>query len=181
VDYGKTIIPKPQKTGALGDSTVNEMEVRIEQLNSMRAAYIHSSSNTPEEDAILKMMEWAKAKGIDKKAGLRLFGRNTYPDERPQPRGYELYLIVDEKTLCEGIETANLPGGTYAVLRFKNLSNIGFAWKKLWDWIEKSDHEHAGWQKGIHGWVGGFEEQLNWQTTLPKTDWVFDLWVPLKK
>jgi DNA gyrase inhibitor GyrI len=178
VDYGKLIIPKPQKAGRTGDRTVKEMEVRIEQLNSMRAAYIHSASNTPEEETIAKMFEWAKTKGLDQKEGMRLFGRNTYPDERPEPRGYELYLTLDEKTPCDG---PNVPGGLYAVLRFKNLSNIGFAWKKLWDWLEQSDHEHAGWQKSAHDWVGGFEEQVNWQKPLPQTEWVFDLWVPLKK
>jgi hypothetical protein len=51
----------------------------------MRAAYVCSLSDTPEEDAAKKLMEWAKAKNILEKSGIRLFCRNTYPTDKPDP------------------------------------------------------------------------------------------------
>jgi hypothetical protein len=58
---------------------------------------------------------------------------------------------------------SEIPGGLYAVLRFKNLYKIEEAWEKLWKWVEESKYEHVGWKKSDLGWVGGFEERLNWQ------------------
>ena len=161
---------------------MREMEVRIEKLGTLRAAVAHSSSSTPEEDAAQKIMAYGTANGLMGKSGVRLFGRNTYPTEKPQPHGYEFYLTIPYDVQTDGdIETSHIPGGQYAVLRFKNLGNIGFAWKRLWTWIEQNGHEHADWQKTAHGWAGGLEEQVNWQEQKPPTEWVFDLWVKLKE
>lgn len=163
-------------------TVLREMEFRLERLETMRAAYTHAFSDTPEEDAGRRITEWAKSEGLMKKSvGARLFGRNTYPTDKPEPHGYEFYLTVDHDIEPEGdIEASEIPGGLYAVLRFKNLYKIGEAWEKLWKWIEESDYEHAGWKKGEHGWVDGFEEHLNWQEEKPQNEWKFDLWVKLK-
>ncbi len=162
------------------------MEVRLERLETMRAAYTHVLSDTPEEDAGKKIMEWAKPKGLlQKGVGARLFGRNTHPTDNPEPHGYEFFLTVGPDVEPEGdIEVREIPGGLYAVLRFKNLDNIGKAWKHLWNWIKESEHEHIGWKKGEHGWVNGFEEHLNWFECYqfkPPSEWIFDLWVQLKE
>jgi len=160
-----------------------EMQVRLERLQTMRAAYVHVLSASPEEDAQRKILEWAKSKSLLDLHGLRLFGRNTYPTENPEPHGYEYYLTIGEEveTGQDGIETRELPGGLYAVLRFTDLTHIRDAWKKLWLWIEQSDYAHAGLTKGEHGWVDGFEEHVNWHEMKPPTEWVFDLWVQLKE
>ena len=148
----------------------------------MRAAYVCSLGTAPEEDAGEKLMKWVNTKEALSRTEMRLFGRNTYPTDKPGSHGYEYYLTLgDNSENFTGIETAQVPGGLYAVLRFKNLENIGFAWKKLWSWIENSGYEHVGWQKGKYGWVGGFEEQVNWLEQKPPTEWVFDLWVQLKE
>ncbi len=159
------------------------MEVRLERLEIMRAAYTHAFSDTPEEDSGKKIREWAKSKGLmEKGIGARLFGRNTYPTDKPEPHGYEFYLTVGPNIESEGdIKIREIPSGLCAVLRFGNLDKIGEAWKKLWKWIEESDYEHAGWKKCEHGWVDGFEEHLNWQEEEPRTEWMFDLWVQLKE
>lgn len=159
------------------------MVVRLERLKAMRAAYTHAFSDTPEEDAGKRIREWAKSKGLmEKGIGARLFGRNTYPTDKPEPHGYEFYLTVDRDIEPEGdIRMKDIPGGLYAVLRFKNLDKIGEAWKKLWKWLEESEYEHVGWKKGEHGWVDGFEEHLNWREEKPQSEWIFDLWVQLKE
>jgi len=162
--------------------SVKEMEVRLQKLETMRAAHAHALSDTPEEDAWKKIEEWAKPKGLlEDGVGTRVFGRNTYPTDSPEPHGYEFFLTVSPDVEPEGeIEMGEIPGGLYAVLRFRNLDKIGSAWQQLWKWIEESGYEHVGWKKGEHGWVNGFEEHLNWHEKKPQNEWVFDLWVQLK-
>jgi len=162
---------------------LREMEVRLERLKTMRAFYTHAFSDTPEEDAGKRIIEWAKSKGlIEKSIGARLFGRNTYPTDKPEPHGYEFYLTVDSDIKPEGdIKTREIPGGLYAVLSFKNLYKIREAWEKMWKWIEESEYEPADLKKGEHGWVDGFEEHLNWQEEKTPTEWTFNLWVQLKE
>jgi DNA gyrase inhibitor GyrI len=129
------------------------------------------------------MREWARSNGLMKESGgARLFGRNTYPTDKPEPHGYEFYLTIGPDLEPEGdIEATEIPGGLYAVLRFKNLNRIGEAWEELWKWIKESRYEHVGWKKGEHGWVNGYEEHLNWYEGKPPTEWIFDLWVQLKE
>jgi DNA gyrase inhibitor GyrI len=158
------------------------MEVRIERLDSMRAIYTHVLSDTPEEDAMKRIIAWAVSRGLlqaDVKP--RLFGRNSYPTDNPEPHGYECYLTVHSERKPErDIDVAAIEGGVFAVLRFKNLFKIQEAWQQLWDWMKKQKYEHKGLTKGKHGWVNGFEEYLNWYEHKPPDEWIFDLWLQLK-
>ena len=164
----------------LGVSRVEDLTVRVERLEPLRAAHIHVLSDTPEDDAGKKITEWAEHNGISRREA-RLFGRNTYPTSNPEPHGYEFFLTVGLDKHPEGdIDIKEIPGGLYAVLKFTNLERIGEAWRKLWKWIEESRYEHIGWIQGEYGWVNGFEEHLNWYESKPKNEWLFDLWVQLK-
>ena len=159
-----------------------DMEVRLERLETMRAAHVHAFSESPEEDAWKKMVAWAKPKGLlEEDSGTRVFGRNTYPTDAPEPHGYEFFLTVGAEVEAEGdIDIREIPGGLYAVLRFEGLENMKDAWERLWNWIKESEHEHIGWRKGEHGWHNGFEEHLNpLEESMQK--WIFDLWVQLKE
>ena len=159
-----------------------DMEVRLERLETMRAAHVHAFSESPEEDAWKKMVAWAKPKGLlEEDSGTRVFGRNTYPTDATEPHGYEFFLTVGAEVEAEGdIDIQEIPGGLYAVLRFEGLENMKDAWERLWNWIKESEHEHIGWQKGEHGWHNGFEEHLNpLEESMQK--WIFDLWVQLKE
>lgn len=159
------------------------MEVRIDRLETLRAANTHVISGSPEEDAWNKMRVWAMPRGLFKKgSGTRVFGRNTYPTNEPEPHGYEFFLTVDPDLEPENdIDVKEIPGGLYAVLRFKNLNIIGDAWNRLFTWIEESEYEHVGWRKSEHGWVDGYEENLDPFGGLSPEEWVFDLWVQLKE
>jgi len=161
---------------------MTDMEVRLERLEAMRAAHAHAFSEMPERDAWSKMETWAKPKGLlEEGVGTRVFGRNTYPTNNSEPHGYEFFLTVGPSIEPEGdIDIREIPGGLYAVLRFKNLDNIGKAWERLWKWIKESKYKHIGWRKGEHGWCNGFEEHLNWLEESPN-QWIFDLWVQLKE
>ena len=159
------------------------MHVGLERIESLPAVYAYAFSDAPEEDATKKLMDWAKSRGLmENNSVSRLFGRNTYPTDKSEPHGYELYLTVKGAIKPErDIKAGEIPGGLYAVMRFKNLYRIGDAWEKLWNWIETSEYEHVGWKKEENGWVGGFEEQVNWKEQKQHTDWVFALWVQLKE
>lgn len=162
---------------------MTELRVRLERLQPMRAVCAHAFSDTPEEDAWKKIEAWAKPKGLlQREAGTRVFGRNTYPTDNPEPHGYEFYLTVGLGIEPEGdIKIGEIPGGLYAVLRFKDLGKIREAWEQLWNWIKENGYEHVGWKKGEHGWHNGFEEHLNWYEEKAPGEWVFDLWVQLKE
>jgi DNA gyrase inhibitor GyrI len=158
------------------------MEVRLERLETMHAAHVHVFSESPEDDAWEKLSSWAKPRGLlEEGVGTRAFGRNTYPTDNPEPHGYEFFLTVGPDVRPKGdIDMREIPGGLYAVLRFKDLGNMKDAWQHLWNWINESEYEHIGWQKGEHGWCNGFEENLNPLERSPH-DWIFDLWVQLKE
>ncbi len=113
----------------------------------------------------------------------RLFGRNTYPTDKPEPHGYEFFLTVGPDVEAEDdVDIVEIPGGLYTVLRFKDLGKIGEAWKQLFDWIKENKYKETGFKKGKYGWVNnGFEEHLNWRENKPQNEWVFDLWVQLEE
>ena len=160
---------------------MEEMTVRLEKLKPMRAAHVHVLSETPEEDANRKLMGWAERNGAVRKEA-RLFGRNTYPTDNPEPHGYEFFLTITQNVKLEGdVDLKEVAGGSYAVLRVTGLEKIGEAWRKLWKWFEENKREHAGFRKEEHGWVDGYEEHVNWQENKPPSEWVFDLWVKLKE
>ena len=160
-----------------------EWNIHIRRIESLRAAYTHSSSDTPEEDAWKKMEAWARPRGIlTKEKGTRIFGRNTYPTDNPEPHGYQLFITVDQSIKPENeIKIGEIPGGTYAVLSSTNLDNIGDAWRSLWSWIENSEYEFIGWKKEEYGWADGYEEHLNPFDDKLISEWKFELWIPLKE
>ena len=157
-------------------------DVRIERLETLRVATTHVLSQRPEEDAWTKLESWAGPRGLLAREGARVFGRNTFPTDAPEPHGYEFSLTVDRDVESEGdVVIGEIPSGEYAVLRFTDLSRIRDAWQRLWGWIQASEHDHVGWMKGEHGWVNGFEERLDWRDPKPPNEWTFDLWVQLKE
>jgi DNA gyrase inhibitor GyrI len=165
--------------------------IHLRKIEPKRAAYTHSSSETPEEDTWNKMTKWAKTRSLHtKESGTRVLGRNTYPTNNPEPHGYQLFLTIDQTIKAEDeIKIDEIPGGTYAVLSSTSIDRISEAWKSLWCWIEDTGYEFTGWIKGEYGWVNGFEERLNpfddepmsEFDDEPMSEWRFDLWIPLKE
>ena len=88
--------------------------VRIEEIEPMRAAFFHSLSNTPEEDAWNKAECWAREKGIlNKDEGIQIFGRNIYPTENPEPHGYGIYITLPPNTKVKNeISVRSIPGAS---------------------------------------------------------------------
>jgi len=152
------------------------------QLKPLKAAYVYSLSATPEEDALNRIIEYAKVNNLPNK-GSRLFGRNIYPTNKPEPHGYEYYLTVEGTIKTEGeVVTNEVPGGAYAVLEVKNICNLTEGWQKLFSRVETNRHQPVGVAKGEHGWANSaFEELVDWLQEKPPSNWVFRLWVQLKE
>jgi hypothetical protein len=109
-----------------------------------------------------------------------VFGRNTCPTDAPEPHGYEVFLTVSPAVEpTDDVAIGAIPGGLYAALRFTDISTIGAAWRRLWDWIAASEYDHVGLTRGEHGGVNGYEERLDWREPNSPSKWTFDLWVQL--
>lgn len=155
----------------------------MERLKPMRAAHVQSQSSTPEEDAQRKILEYAKLNGLMNKPDARLFGRNFYPTDKPEPHGYEYYLTIEDEVKPSGeVEIKSIPEGLYAVLRVKGVFEISQGWKALIAMVEASGYKQVGVLKEEYGWVNaGFEELVNWQQEKTPSEWVFNLWLQLKE
>jgi DNA gyrase inhibitor GyrI len=161
----------------------NNWKITIEYCKPLKAMYTYVFSETPEEDAWKILQSWAQPKGLlNKEMGTRIFGRNTYPTDEPEPHGYELYITVDKQQKSdENIMMGEVPGGLYAILKSTSLAEISNAWPFLWKWLEESEYEFTGWIKGEHGWVNGFEEHLNPFDDKAPNEWLFNLMIPIRK
>ena len=57
-------------------------------------------------------------------------------------------------------------------------------WPELWKWVENSEHQYIGETKGEYGYELGFEEYLNWYSTLVEKNTInmkFDLMLQLRE
>ncbi|MFX1452646.1 MAG: effector binding domain-containing protein [Promethearchaeota archaeon] len=150
----------------------------------MRAAFFYDLSEAPEENCWKKAKSWAEKKGLlEKNANTRIFGRNIYPTENPEPHGYGFYITITPDTKIESdILVRLLPGGLYAVARCEGLEQMGLIWPILWDWVKNSKYEYIGETKEEYGYELGLEEILNWLATLveeSETKFILDLMIPL--
>ena len=148
----------------------------------MPAAHVFSLSESPEEEALTRILEYAKTVRLSP-AKSRLFGRNIYPTDQPEPHGYEYYLTCEDQIkLNSEVGFGAVNGGLYAVLEIKNLFNLTEGWKTLFSWVETNRHIPVGVVKGPHGWVNSaYEEMLEWKQQKPPTEWLFRLWVQLRE
>ncbi|GAH38481.1 unnamed protein product, partial [marine sediment metagenome] len=156
------------------------IKVSLKELDTMRAAFFHSLSNTPEEDAWSKAESWGKKKGLLlEDSSVRIFGRNIYPTENPEPHGYGIYVTVQPITRVElEIPVRSIPKGLYAVVKCNGVEEMSFKWPELWKWVENSEYQYIGETKGEYGFELGFEEYLNWHSTLvekSESKMIFDL------
>ena len=154
---------------------MNELEVRIVELVPMRVASAHGFGASPESEAWETLLQWATEEGLlERPYWPRFFGFNN-PDPTPaSPNyGYEQWLTVDESvTGTDRVEIKEIPGGRYAVARFKGLEFIGRVWKELVAWVEESPYE-IGHQQCL--------EELLTPPDTPLNDYVFDLYLPVRE
>ena len=152
---------------------MNDLEVRIVQLEPMRVVSVHALSASPEHDAWEKLVAWAKPRGLmDDLETHRVFGFNN-PDPSPgSPNyGYEFWILVGpEVDLEDGVEIKEFTGGLYAVTRCKGAERIGETWRQLGSWVEDSRYRWAP-----HQWL---EEHIS-GADAPEGELILDLCFPI--
>jgi DNA gyrase inhibitor GyrI len=169
---------------SMGNTDLESHPAKLQRINKLTAVYVHAKGLAPEENAFKKIMHYAKESGLTQIKNTRLFGRNTYPTEAPEPHGYEYYLTTQKKDIkpSKEIEIEEIPAGLYAVLEFKSLDNLHNGWKQLFAWVKAQGYEATGVTRKEHGWVrNAFEELVNWKENKAPRDWIFHLWVQLKE
>lgn len=157
--------------------------ISVEKIETLKAVYSYALSDNPEEDAWEEISSWARENGLlTQESGSRVFGRNTYPTDNPEPHGYEFYVTVKNPVKPKkGLINGEIPGRSYAVLRTTSFKEMTDAWENLWKWVEASEYEFIGWKKGEHGWVNGYEELANPNNYNSPFSGGFNLWIPLKE
>jgi len=161
-------------------------KVRLKRLDAMHAVFFYSLSNTPEEDAWNRAESWAKEKGLlQVDSSIRIFGRNIYPTEHPEPHGYGIYITVPPNIKVESeVPVPIIPGGLYAVSKCNGLEEMSIKWPELWKWVENSEYQYIGETKGEYGFELGFEEYINWYFALvdkSESKMLFDLMLQLRE
>ena len=164
----------------------DKIEVRLKRLVAMRAVFFHSFSSTPEEDAWNRAESWAKEKGLlQVDSSIRIFGRNIYPTENPEPHGYGIYVTILPNIKAEDeIPVRSIPGGLYAVAKCNGPEEMSIMWPALWKWVENSEYQYVGETKGEYGFELGFEEYLNWYSAIvdkSESIMLFDLMLQLRE
>jgi AraC family transcriptional regulator len=157
---------------------MNEIEVRIVELEPMRVASIWGFGQEPETIAFAKLEEWAGPRGIRENPGKhRIFGfNNPNPYPGTPNYGYEIWVEVGaEVEPVDDVRILDFDGGHYAVARCEipegEYDVIGATWKKLVAWREDSEYKCGHYQ-----WL---EQSIASDT--PGIEFVLDLHLPIAK
>lgn len=154
-------------------SQMQENEIKIVKLSSMRVASVRAISSSPENDAWAKIEPWAIEKGLlDDLKKHPLFGfNNPNPEPGKKEYGYEFWIKIDDKIDSDDIiKVKEFIGGLYAVRSCK-LNSIGNSWLLLKKWVENSKY-----QIGEHQWL---EKAVNPGTA--EDELILDLYFPIKE
>ena len=150
---------------------MNELQVRIVDLEPLRCAGAAGFGPEPEGIAWETLLKWAEPIGLLQQPH-RFFGYN-HPDPSPgSPNyGYEQWITVEAAVqVAAPIKLKEFPGGRYAVARCEGVQNIYATWQQLTAWREASRY-----RAGQHQWL---EELI----TPPDGSWEqaqFDLYLPI--
>ncbi len=154
---------------------MSELDVRIVTLAPMRIASFHAFGPSPEPEALKKLVDWAKPRGLlaDRERH-RVFGFN---DPSPSPGspnyGYQAWITVGSEIASDAEATVReFPGGLYAVASCRGVSRIHPTWHELGTWCEKSKYRGAS-----HQWLEEHRSPLDPPTPQEEDD--FDLYCPI--
>ena len=154
---------------------MNDIIVRIANLEPMRVVVGYAYGESPEFQAWEKVLAFARAKGLlDRPQRPRFFGFNNPDPSIGSPNyGYEQWMTVGPDVEAKGdIEVKEIPGGRYAVARFQGIEYIGEMWRQLVMWAEANGIQLAPGQL--------LEELLSPVEDLDSpAKFVFDLYLPV--
>jgi len=116
----------------------NSKKLRFITLPPMRVAYNVAVSVSPEDEAMIPVIDWLKSANLTGTA--RLFGgnMNPMPSGEGKPYGYGMCAsIPDEIVVPDNLKVMKLPGGLYAML--ESSDDIGGSWKTLMKLLSIND------------------------------------------
>jgi DNA gyrase inhibitor GyrI len=144
-----------------GDTTVDDLKVRIVHLDPMRVASATGYGESPEPLAWDKLAAWAGPKGLLGRLDQhRIFGfNNPNPSPGSPEYGYEFWITVGPDMGAEGdVEIKEVPGGVFAVTSCEPRigEDITATWQQLAQWLMNSEHQpaHEQWLEE-HIWPSG--------------------------
>lgn len=148
---------------------MDELEVRINELEPMRVASFHAFGPSPELEAAAKLTAWAKPKGyLDEPEKHRIFGFNNPNPSTGSPNyGYEFWIQIEPDVPEEGgISIKKFEGGLYAITRCHGIETITDTWMKLAEWVENNSKYRFGTQEMLEEHVGPFPFEVSEDFTL---------------
>lgn len=152
---------------------MSDLDVRIVQLEPLHVACAHGFGESPEIQAIEKMMAYLESRGLEvDHETVRWFGfNNPNPSPGSPNYGYDVWVTVGPDGEPEGdVTIIDFAGGLYGVTACKGASNISEVWRQLVNWLEDSQYS-----RGHHQWL----EELLTPPDLDYEDYRFDLHIPI--
>lgn len=113
-------------------------KLRFITLPPMKVAYNIAVSVSPEEEAMIPVIDWLKLTNLLGTA--RLFGgnMNPMPSGNGKPYGYGMCASIPDSVIVPNhLKEMMLPGGLYAML--ESTDDIGSSWKTLMNYLSAND------------------------------------------
>ena len=153
----------------------NELAVTFERLLPMRVVSFQAISNSPEQDAMIKLREWAEPKGLFADSIKHpIYGfNNPCPKPGKSEYGYEFWIQVDADFHEEGVKIKDVPEFFCVVSRCyvtDPYKDIPATWTKMLDWIKENNYEF--------GSMCGLEKIIS---SSQSDEWILDIYIPLKE
>lgn len=125
---------------------MSEIDVKIVRMEPMRVASFHAFGESPENDAVEKLITWAQPLGLlSNPDEYPVYGfNNPNPEEGKKEYGYEFWIKVDEDYSEKGANYKTHEGGTYAVTRVEvrdPWEDIPKAWMNLLKWVQENGYK----------------------------------------
>lgn len=153
----------------------DDFTVTFERLMPMRVVSFQAISNTPENDAMHKLREWAEPRGLfaDPEAHPIYGFNNPNPQPGKSEYGYEFWIKVDADFKEEGVKVVDVPEYFCMVSRCyvkDAYKDIPDTWKKMLKLIKEKDYKfstHCGIEKIV--------------SSSDSEQWILDIYIPLEE
>ena len=124
---------------------LSKIDVKIMRMEPMRVASFHAFGESPENDAVEKLITWAQPLGLlNNPDGHPVYGfNNPNPEEGKKEYGYEFWIKIDENYNEKETVYKTYGGGTYAVTRVEvrePWEDIPKAWMNLLKWVQDNGY-----------------------------------------
>jgi DNA gyrase inhibitor GyrI len=139
---------------------MSELTLQVERLEPCPVAVFGVTSQSPEEEAITALLDWARPQGLLDGA-FRFFG---YDNCQPPPsHRYTVWLTVNKDVKpSAGVAIHDFVGGQFLVTEVRGVEQISLGWKRLAEFAR---------DQGYHfGTNPGLEEHVDILHSLPLSE-----------